>query len=147
MVRQIDMFGRADPTPKRRGIRALPLPGCASPKSTRWRSEAHRQSGDQPIEEMRARAKQAATVIRTAIMNPTWAGEPSVAHIDMSRPRRGVWLKTWRNLPGLVLDLGARTFTHELLPGWQYTPPEMKTEMVEDLEHFAETGEQPKVGM
>ena len=138
MGRQTDMFGRADPTPKRRGIRALPLPG--------WRSDEHRgSSGGPPIEEMRASAKQSATVIRTAIINPTWAGEPSVAHLRMSRPRRGVWLKTWSRLPGLVLDLGARTYTHELLPGWQYTPAEMKTEMIEDLEHFAATGEQPKV--
>ena len=66
-------------------------------------------------------------------------------HVDLARPRRGVWLATWPNLPGLMLDLGKRTYTHELLPGWEYTPAEMRTEMVDDLERFAETGEQPKV--
>ena len=42
-------------------------------------------------------------------------------------------------------DLGTGAYTHVLLPGWQYTDAEMRTEMIEDLERFATTGEQPKV--
>jgi hypothetical protein len=92
----------------------------------------------------REQAKQSATAIRSAIADPTIAGEPAVAHLLLARPRRGVWIKTWSNLPGLMLDVRGRHFTHALLPGWQYTPGEMRTEMLEDLERFAVTGEQPK---
>lgn len=89
-------------------------------------------------------AKVSADAIRASITDPTKAGERSVVHFLMARPRRGVWVATWSNLPGLMLHLDDRTYTHTLLPGWQYTPAEMKTEMLEDLEHFAVTGEQPK---
>lgn len=94
---------------------------------------------------LRAEARTAALAIRAAIANRSNAGERSVAHIDMSRPRRGVWLVTWANLPGLCLDAGRRVYSHVLLPGWEYTVAEMKSELIEDLDHFALTGEQPKV--
>jgi hypothetical protein len=82
--------------------------------------------------------------IRAAIADPTTAGEPSIVHIDFARPRRGAWFRTWGNLPGLMLDIGRKVYSHTLLPRWEYTPREMKTEMLEDLDRFAETGEQPK---
>lgn len=93
----------------------------------------------------RQEAASAARAIRSAIVDPTTAGDRSVMHIDMSRPRRGVWLFTWANLPGLTLEAGRRLYSHILLPGWEYTPAELRTEMIEDLERFAETGELPKM--
>lgn len=89
-------------------------------------------------------AKVAAYTIRKAITEPATAGERGVAHVLMAKPRRGVWVTTWSNLPGLMLHLDDRTYTHVLLPGWQYTAGEMQTEMLEDLERYALTGEQPK---
>lgn len=93
----------------------------------------------------RRQAADAAAAIRRAIAEPSTAGERSTVHIDMSRPRRGVWLATWANLPGLTLDAGRRVYSHVLLPGWEYTPAELRGEMIADLERFAETGERPKV--
>ena len=93
----------------------------------------------------RDEARQAAAAIRAALVDPASAGTQGVVHLDLARPRRGVWLKTWSNLPGLHLDIGRRSYTHVLLPGWEYTPSEMRSEMIDDLEHFAATGEQPKV--
>jgi hypothetical protein len=49
----------------------------------------------------------------------------------------------WRNLPGLQLDAGRRAYSHTLLPGWEYTPAEMRTEMIDDLERLGATGERP----
>lgn len=65
-------------------------------------------------------------------------------HLDLARPRRGVWLAMWANLPGLMNDCGSLSWSHVLLPGWTYTLAEMRTEMLDDLEHFAVSGEQPK---
>lgn len=93
----------------------------------------------------REEAASAARAIRRAIADPKTAGERSTMHIDMSRPRRGVWLFTWANLPGLTLEAGRHLYSHTLLPGWEYTQAELRTEMLDDLEHFAETGELPKV--
>lgn len=93
----------------------------------------------------RRQAADAAAGIRAAIADSKAAGERSTMHIDMSRPRRGIWLHTWSNLPGLTLDAGQLLYSHVLLPGWEYTPAELRTELIPDLEHFAETGEQPKV--
>lgn len=93
----------------------------------------------------RQKAREAAAAIRAAIADPAKAGERSTVHLDLSRPRRGVWLATWANLPGFAFDIGARSYSHALLPGWSYTPREMRTEMLEDLERYADTGEQPKV--
>lgn len=89
-------------------------------------------------------AAEAVKSIRTAIADPTRAGERSTAHIDFSRPRRGMWIEMWTNLPGLMRDCSTGAYTHTLLPGWKYTTAEMRTEMLEDLERFALTGEQPK---
>jgi hypothetical protein len=97
------------------------------------------------VEPARSDAAKAAAAIRRAIANPASAGERSVIHLLMARPRRGVWLATWSNLPGLTLDSGRRVYAHALLPKWEYTVAEMRTEMIDDLEHFAATGEQPKV--
>lgn len=94
---------------------------------------------------LREDAREAAKAIRAALADPTSAGERSFAHFLLARPRRGVWLTTWSNLPGLSLNAGKRSYTHVLLPGWQYTPAELCSELIGDLEHFAETGEQPKV--
>ena len=86
----------------------------------------------------------AARTMRAWLADPALGGERSVAHLDLARPRRGVWLEMWSNLPGLTRDLGSHAWSHTLLPGWQYTDAEMRTEMIDDLEHFAATGEQPK---
>jgi hypothetical protein len=96
------------------------------------------------VEPARSDAAKAAAAIRRAIADPSSAGERSVVHLDLARPRRGVWLATWTNLPGLTLDCGRRAYSHALLPKWEYAVAEMRTEMIEDLEHFAATGEQPK---
>jgi len=100
--------------------------------------------GRLPAPPTREAARAAAKAIRAALADPATAGERRVAHVLLARPRRGTWLTAWSNLPGLTLDRRGRSYTHALLPGWQYTPGEMKTEMIEDLERFAETGEQPK---
>lgn len=93
---------------------------------------------------IRAEARTAALAICASIADRSAAGERAVAHILMARPRRGVWLVTWSRLPGLSLDAGRRMYSHILLPGWEYTVAEMATEMLDDLDHFALTGEQPK---
>ncbi len=92
----------------------------------------------------REKAHQSAIAIRAAIAMPSTAGERRIVHLDMGRPRRGIWLATWPNLPGLTLDWGRRRYRHELLPGWEYTVREMVGEMLEDLDRFAETGELPR---
>lgn len=56
-----------------------------------------------------------------------------------------MWVTIWSGLPGLMLDAGRRRYSHTLLPGWEYTVAEMRTEMIEDLERLADTGERPKV--
>ncbi len=72
-------------------------------------------------------------------------GEKGVMHVDLARPRRGVWYTTWSNLPGFLrsLDRGGRVYTHALLPGWEYQRREVKAEMVPDLEALAERGVRP----
>lgn len=92
----------------------------------------------------REAARSSAAAIRAAIANPSAAGEPRTAHVLLARPRRALWLTTWSGLPGLMLDAGRRVYLHKLLPGWEYTPAEMRSEMLEDLERFADTGEQPE---
>lgn len=89
-------------------------------------------------------AADAVKAMRTFLCDPTTAGERSVAHLDLARPRRGVWIEMWSNLPGLMRDCRTGSYTHALLPGWQYTEAEMRTELVEDLALFAATGAQPK---
>jgi hypothetical protein len=95
-------------------------------------------------QDRREAARQAAIAIRRALTDPASAGEPMAVHLLLARPRRGTWMIGWANLPGFKLDRGAQRYYHTLLPGWQYTAEEMKTELIADLEHFAATGEQPK---
>jgi hypothetical protein len=90
-------------------------------------------------------AGKAAAAIRAAIADPTTSGEKSIVHLLLARPRRRVWLTTWSNIPGLTFEQGRRVWSHVLLPKWEYTTAEMRTEMIDDLEHLAETGEQPTV--
>jgi hypothetical protein len=97
----------------------------------------------EPPGTVRLRAAAAAAAIRAALADPVAAGERGTLHVDMARPRRGVWFKTWANLPGLFCDPARKTYTHALLPGWEYTVAEMRGEMIEDLERLAATGEQP----
>lgn len=93
---------------------------------------------------LRAEARRSALAIRATLADRSLAGERRTAHLNLGR-RRGAWLVTWEKLPGLMLDAGRRMYSHILLPGWEYTVAEMKTEMIEDLDHFALTGERPKV--
>jgi hypothetical protein len=96
----------------------------------------------------RERAAQAVSALRLAVADPSAAGERQVTFIDWRTPggrRRGTCLTTWENLPGLTLDMGRGAYAHVLLPGWEYDPREMRTEMIEDLERLAKAGERPKV--
>lgn len=98
-----------------------------------------------PTDEERQRAAASAAAIRAAIADPSEAGEPATVHLDLSRPRRGVWLTTWSKLGGLSLERGRKVYTHPLLPGWEYTVAELKTEMLEDLDRLAAEGVRPTV--
>ena len=89
----------------------------------------------------RAAAAAAAVALREALADPTKAGKRMSVHVDLARPRRGMWILTWTNLPGFTRTRDA--YTHALLPGWEYTGREVKGEMIADLEHLAATGERP----
>ena len=93
--------------------------------------------------EERQAAARSAGAIRDVLADPRLAGEPVTMFLDYARPRRGECLRTWPALPGLTLHVYRRAYTHELLPGWEYSVAEMKTEMIEDLERLAGTGERP----
>lgn len=95
-----------------------------------------------PTEKDRADAKAAATALRAAFADSTTMGERSVVHLDLARPRRGEWWETWSNLPGFTRINGHR-FTHRLLPGWEYSRSEIKSELIPDLEALAEHGVLP----
>lgn len=90
----------------------------------------------------RADAKAAADALRAAFADSTTMGARSVVHLDLARPRRGEWWETWSNLPGFTRINGHR-FTHSLLPGWEYSRSEIKSEMIPDLDALAERGERP----
>lgn len=105
-------------------------------------SARKRKSLPPPTIEERDRARVAATSLRAAIADPTTMGERTVMHIDLARPRRGERWTTWKNLPGFSSINGER-FIHELLPGWEYTRPEIRAEMIPDLEVLAEHGVRP----
>lgn len=92
--------------------------------------------------EERAAAAAAAIALRAALADPATAGKRLQAHVLMARPRRGMWILTWENLPGFTRTRDS--YTHALLPGWEYTGREVKGEMIADLEHLAATGERPK---
>ncbi|MCJ2055497.1 hypothetical protein MKL09_02905 [Methylobacterium sp. J-048] len=93
---------------------------------------------------MRADAAIAARALRAAIADPSTMGERQVAHVDLSRPRRGEWWETWANLPGFVRVNGPKGYYwHRCLPGWNYTRAEIVPEMIPDLELLAERGVRP----
>lgn len=94
-----------------------------------------------PTMEEREVARQSAAALRLAIKDPTTMGEPSVMHIDYSRPRRAEWIKTWANLPGFKLVNGH--YQHDSLPGWSYARSEIVPELIPDLEALAEHGIRP----
>lgn len=95
-----------------------------------------------PTAEERAEARVAAAALRALIGNPPLWGAPTSVHIDLARPRRGIWRTTWANLPGFVCVDRFR-FSHVLLPGWQYARTEIEVEMIPDLEALADRGERP----
>lgn len=69
-------------------------------------------------------------------------GERTVAHVDLSRPRRGEWWETWANLPGFF-RINRDRYIHTLLPGWEYNRSEIRSEMIPDLEALASRGVRP----
>lgn len=89
----------------------------------------------------RAAAARAARALRAAIADPTTMGEPASYHMDLSRPRRGLWVTTWANLPGFRRINGR--FEHDCLPGWEYSRAEVRAELIPDLEVLAERGVRP----
>jgi hypothetical protein len=91
---------------------------------------------------VRADAAAAADALKKAIADSSTMGVRSVAHIDLSRPRRGEWWETWANLPGFTRINGVR-YRHDLLPGWEYERSELRTELIPDLEALAEHGVLP----
>lgn len=97
-----------------------------------------------PTAEERAQAGIAAAALLAAIANPEPMGKKTVTHFDLVRPRRGEWWETWSKLPGLTRINGNR-FTHSLLPGWEYTRDEIRSELIPDLEALAARGERPTV--
>ena len=93
-----------------------------------------------PTPEERKAAAEAAKALRVALDGGEW-GKPSTVHFSLSRPRRGVWMTTWANLPGFRRT--GFTYQHDLLPGWSYRQSEVKSEMIPDLEALAEHGVRP----
>lgn len=93
----------------------------------------------------REHARAAATNLRMAVADPSTMGKRNVAHVDLARPRRGMWHETWVNLPGFARITGrdGRRYIHACLPGWEYRQNEIRTEMIPDLEALAERGERP----
>lgn len=94
-----------------------------------------------PTMEERQAARQAAAIMRAVIADPSKLGEPFVGHVDLSRPKRSYWFKSWASLPGLTLVNGR--YQHACLPGWEYSRDEIVKEMIPDLEALAERGRRP----
>lgn len=95
-----------------------------------------------PTDEERTQAAVAAAALLAAIADPSTMGERTVVHLDLVRPRRGEWWETWSNLPGFTRINGS-LFTHSLLPGWEYTRAEIRSELIPDLEALATRGARP----
>lgn len=95
-----------------------------------------------PTPQERSDAAVAVAALRAACADPSTLGEKTVAHVSLSRPKRGEWWEMWASLPGLTRINGSR-FTHSLLPGWEYTRDEVRSEMIPDLEALALRGERP----
>lgn len=94
-----------------------------------------------PTDHERDLARAAALALRAAIADPATMGEIQSTHVYYTT-RHGEWVDTWSNLPGFVRASGP-VYRHVLLPGWQYTRAEIRTEMIPDLEALAERGERP----
>jgi hypothetical protein len=92
----------------------------------------------------RDRAARAAEEIRIWLDQPDLY-ESRCTHILLANPRRGMWVEMWTGIPGFMRDNLTGEYQHSLLPGWTYNRAEVQTEMLEDLERFAATGERPKV--
>jgi hypothetical protein len=105
-------------------------------------SARRRPAAPPPTPEERAEARAFLPLLRYFIANPDACGKATIAHIDMTRPRRGLWLKTWATLPGFSLIVGDG-YQHRLLPGWVYLDTELADEMLPDLEALAERGVRP----
>lgn len=101
-----------------------------------------RSAASAPTQDERDQARVAAAALRLAIADPSTMGAEAVMHIDFSRPRRGVWLTTWANLPGFTRASGL-VYSHALLPEWEYQRHEVRAEMIPDLEALAEHGVRP----
>jgi hypothetical protein len=112
----------------------------AAPKPARAKAKAPKVLPPPTMRE-RADAAIAARALRAAWPHPVAMGDAQTTHIDFSRPRRGVWITRWNNVPGLAQVNGA--YQHDLLPGWQYTRAEVEAEMIPDLELLAERGIRP----
>lgn len=89
----------------------------------------------------RAKAAEAARLLRERWGRPELIGQRIAGHIDLTHPRRAVTVVSWTGLPGLSRWNGL--FRHRLLPGWEYTHAEVAAEMIPDLERLAATGERP----
>lgn len=94
-----------------------------------------------PTEDERDAAAEAARVLRGAVDSPESWGKESTAFLDLARPRRGLIITSWPALPGFSRVNGK--YQHACLPGWQYTWPEVRAEMIPDLERLALHGERP----
>lgn len=125
-------------------------PACsrwdAGPEKVAARKPARptvRASKELPPPTMRERADAAiaARALRAAWPHPVAMGAAQTTHIDFSRPRRGMWITRWANLPGFAQVNGA--YQHDLLRGWQYKRAEVEAEMIPDLELLAERGIRP----
>jgi hypothetical protein len=94
-----------------------------------------------PTMEERAEAARAARALVAAIADPSLKGEPQTYHLDLSNPRRGLWVTKWSGVPGFAKVNGR--FEHDCLPGWSYARNEVRREMIPDLELLAEKGIRP----
>ncbi|WP_375408555.1 zinc-finger-containing protein [uncultured Methylobacterium sp.] len=124
-----------------RGVTYPEIRAWAKAKPAKPKKEKRAKKLPAPTQEERDAARVSARLIKSAIMHPEEMGEPFTAHLDLSNPRRGLWITTWANLPGLCRTNGL--YSHELLPGWVYKPAEVLAEMVPDLEALAERGVRP----
>jgi hypothetical protein len=97
-----------------------------------------------PTAEEREKARAAAAALRLAIADPSTMGKPASTHLYYGGGR-GEYLDTWSGLPGFARHTGnsRRTYSHTLLPGWEYVKKEILSELIPDLEKLAETGERP----
>lgn len=117
------------------GARPVPIPRYATRAEA---MEAARQAVRQP-------ARMAAAAIRTGQADPAAWGEARRTFLD-GRPL--FWQRSeWANAPGFVRTVAGSTrartkapvvtYSHRLLPGWEYAEYEM-WELLQDLDALAE---------